>query len=68
MIKNETLGSFLRDLPFILAWDMVLWTYILLFAPRTVPILWQHRRLIGRAFDKRRAILARQAEAAVSVS
>lgn len=59
MIKNESAGSFALNLPFILAWDLALWSYLIVFAPRTLPILWRHRGLLRRAFDKRRALRAR---------
>jgi len=64
MIKNETVGSFLANLPFILAWELVLWSWLLMFSPSTVPILWGHRRLIGRALEKRRALRRRAAHQA----
>lgn len=54
MIKNERPGSFILNLPFILAWDLVIWAYLIIFSPATVPILWTHRHLVGRALDKRR--------------
>ena len=54
MIKNEQPVSFLVHLPFILAWDLVIWAYLIIFSPATVPILWTHRHLVGRALDKRR--------------
>ncbi|HEY3175606.1 MAG TPA: glycosyltransferase family 2 protein [Candidatus Polarisedimenticolia bacterium] len=61
ILKNEAPGSFLAHLPFILAWDLVIWLYLLIFSPTTVPILWGHRRLLGRALGKRRAIRSRAA-------
>ena len=61
MIKNETATSFFINLPFILAWELVLWSWLIIFSSATVPILWGHRRLIGRALQKRRALLTRAA-------
>ena len=61
MIKNETPGSFLVNLPFILGWELVLWAWLIMFSPATVPILWGHRGLIGRALRKRRALRSRAA-------
>jgi len=61
MIKNETRTSFLANLPFILAWDVALWGYLALASPSTIPMVWRHRRLIGRAVEKRRALLSRAA-------
>ena len=58
MLKNESAASFVVNLPFILAWDLVLWSWLILFAPRTLPILWGHRGLMRRALDKRRALRA----------
>jgi GT2 family glycosyltransferase len=66
MIKNETPGSFLAHLPFILAWDLVICFYLLIFSPATIPILWGHRRLARRALNKRRAILSRVASGAAA--
>ena len=59
MIKNESAGSFALNFPFILAWDLALWSYLIVFAPRTLPILWRHRGLLRRALDQRRALRAR---------
>ena len=67
MIKNETATSFFMNLPFILGWELVLWSWLIIFSPATVPILWGHRRLIGRALQKRRALLTRAARQAARV-
>ena len=64
MIKNDTAGSFLANLPFILGWELVLWAWLIIFSPATVPILWGHRRLLGRALEKRRALRRRVAHQA----
>jgi len=61
MIKNESPGSFALNLPFILAWDLALWSWMILRAPRALPILWGHRALLRRAFGKRRILRARGA-------
>ena len=61
MIKNESLGSFLINLPFIACWDLALWGYLLLRRPATVPILWRHRHLARAAWRKRRLATARSA-------
>jgi GT2 family glycosyltransferase len=66
MIKNEEAGSFLAHLPFIVAWDLVICFYLLIFSPATIPILWGHRRLVGRALKKRRAILSRATSGAAA--
>lgn len=61
MIKNDRAGALLANLPFILAWELVLWGYLTIFSPATLRILWSHRRLFGRAFGKRRALMSRGA-------
>jgi len=66
MIKNETPGSFLANLPFILAWDIALWVWLAIFSPATILMIWRHRGLFRRAFAKRRALNARAASQAVS--
>ena len=66
IVKNEAPGSFLAHLPFILAWDLVIWLYLLIFSPATVPILWGHRHLLRRALGKRRAIRSRAAHRAAA--
>lgn len=64
MIKNETTASFLVNLPFILAWDLVLWCWLIVAAPGAIPHLWSHRGAVRRALGKRRALAARTASAA----
>ncbi|MGH9866844.1 MAG: glycosyltransferase family 2 protein [Candidatus Polarisedimenticolia bacterium] len=59
IIKNDTAGSVLLNLPFILAWEVALWGWLVVFSPGTLPILWGHRRLLGRALGKRRLLAAR---------
>jgi GT2 family glycosyltransferase len=59
MLKNESPASFAINLPFILAWDLALWSWLIVRTPRTLPILWGHRALLRRALDKRRALRAR---------
>lgn len=66
MIKNESMTSLLVNLPFILAWDFLLWLYLVSLSPGVYPILWRHRRLVGRALDKRRALRSRTASRAVA--
>jgi GT2 family glycosyltransferase len=61
ILKNDTLWTFVRDLPFILAWDLTLWGWLLVRSPRTLPLVWRQRHLIGRAFAKRRALARRRA-------
>ena len=58
IIKNDSALAFLRDLPFILARDAMLWTYLVLRRPR---VGWRvlrdgaHRR---RAWGRRRRLAA----------
>lgn len=54
ILKNDTLGSFVRDLPFIAAWEVLQWGYILVAAPGTIPHLWRHRSSLARAWRLRR--------------
>ncbi len=61
MIKNESAGSFLANLPFILAWDLAVWSWLLVFSPGTIRILWRQRGLLVRALRKRRTLRARAA-------
>jgi GT2 family glycosyltransferase len=56
MIKNDSPAAFVRDLPFILGWDIVLWGWLALRSPATLALLWRQRHLLGRAFAKRRAL------------
>lgn len=58
MIKNDTPRSFLVDLPFIVAWDLALWGWLVLRSPKTLRCLWGHRGAIGRALVKRRTLRA----------
>ncbi len=64
MIKNETAAAFVVNLPFILCWDLLLWSCLILFSPSTIPVLWRHRGLLARAWHKRRALVARSTWAA----
>jgi len=64
MIKNETAAAFVVNLPFIMCWDLFLWSCLILFSPSTIPVLWRHRGLLPRAWRKRRALVARSASAA----
>jgi len=66
MIKNETPGTFLANLPFILAWDLALWGWLAIFSPATILMTWRHRGMLRRAFAKRRALSARVASQTVS--
>ncbi len=58
IIKNDALGAFLRDLPFIAAWEICQGAYLMLFAPATVPHLWRHRGVLARAWRRRRTVPA----------
>ena len=53
IIKNDTPGALLRDLPFVLAWEAAQWGWLLLASPRTLPHLWRMRGTLGRALRRR---------------
>ena len=59
ILKNDTPWAFVRDLPFILMWDLAVWGWLALRSPRTLVLVWRQRRLLGRALAKRRALRAR---------
>jgi len=61
MLKNDSPASFILNLPFILAWDLLLWGHLMLRSPRAIPLLWGHRRLVGRALRDRRLLRDRAA-------
>ena len=54
ILKNDSPGALLRDLPFILAWEAVQWAWLLLASPGTLPHLWRSRGLAARALERRR--------------
>ena len=56
MIKNERIGTFLINFPFILARDIALLGYLLLSAPTAFFRLWLEPRYYIRAWEKRRQI------------
>jgi GT2 family glycosyltransferase len=55
ILKNDTRSGFLRDLPFIAAWEVVEIAWLLLAAPSTIPHLWRARGLLARAWRGRGA-------------
>lgn len=56
ILKNDTPGAVLRDLPFIAAWEIVQGAYLLLAAPRVIPHLWRMRGAIADAWRRREPI------------
>lgn len=54
MIKNDSPGALLRDLPFVAAWEIVQWGWLLLLSPRALPHLWRMRGAVGAAWRSRR--------------
>lgn len=54
ILKNDSPGAFLRDLPFILAWEALQWGWLILCSPGTLPHLWRSRGLAARALRRRR--------------
>ena len=59
ILKNDTPRAFVRDLPFLVMWDLAVWGWLALRSPRTLVLVWRQRRLLGRALAKRRALRAR---------
>jgi hypothetical protein len=59
IIKNDRLLAFLKDLPFILAFEVLLLGYILLFRPLLLRDLFKGFGAVRRAFEKRRIIQQR---------
>lgn len=53
MVKNETIGGFLMNLPFIVFYDLRLWFYLLFFSPRSIPAVVRGLGLMGDAWRKR---------------
>jgi GT2 family glycosyltransferase len=53
MVKNDTPGGFLLNLPFIAFYDLRLWFYLLLFSPRAIPGVAKGLGLMGDAWRKR---------------
>ncbi len=58
ILKNDRPGAFLRDLPFILSWELVQWGWLLLASPGTLPYLWRSRGLFARVLRRRRRMAA----------
>ncbi|HEX9756678.1 MAG TPA: glycosyltransferase family 2 protein [Nitrospiria bacterium] len=56
IIKNDRMGNFLRDLPFILFYEILLWGYIFIFRPVLVLDILKKMHLVKRAFMKRKMI------------
>ena len=53
IIKNDTARAFLRDLPFIAAWEICQGAYILFASPATLAHLWRMRGAISGAWRRR---------------
>jgi len=54
ILKNDTLRAYLKDLPFIAAWEAAQGLWLLFAAPSTIPHLWRAREAFGRAWRRRR--------------
>jgi len=54
MIKNESALSFLLHLPGILLYDLIIWTYILLFKPQLIKNFILNLKYLESGFKKRR--------------
>jgi GT2 family glycosyltransferase len=60
LVKNEDIGNFLRDLPFILSREALVVGYNLVFAPRTLLAVAGFFKLLRSTLAKRRLIKAAQ--------
>jgi GT2 family glycosyltransferase len=60
LVKNEDVGNFLRDLPFIVGRESVVLGYNLVFAPRTLLAVGEFVKLLPSTLAKRRRIKAKQ--------
>jgi hypothetical protein len=61
LVKNEDMGNFVKDLPFILARELMVLGYNLIFAPRTLRAVAEFAKLLRPTLGKRRMIKSRQA-------
>jgi GT2 family glycosyltransferase len=59
ILKNDTAGALLKDLPFVLGWEAVQWAWLLLASPGTLPHLWRQRGALTSAWRRRRAASSR---------
>ena len=53
LIKNEKWWDFLLHIPFIVLYDMFMWTYILFFRPKQVKLFISNLRYLKSALDRR---------------
>jgi GT2 family glycosyltransferase len=67
LIKNEDMSNLLKDLPFILARELMVLGYNLVFAPRTLQAVAEFAKLLRPTLAKRRMIKARQATPATEI-
>jgi hypothetical protein len=63
MVKNDTAGALLRDLPFVLGWEIAQWTWLAIFSPATLPHLWRLSGALPGAWRRRRDPRRREAPA-----
>jgi GT2 family glycosyltransferase len=59
ILRNDTPGAYLRDLPFVLGRDLALGGMLLLTSPGVLLRLWRERTVFGGALEKRRLDSAR---------
>src|SRR5206468_9117168 len=60
LTKNEDLGNFVRDLPFIVSREFMIVLYNCVFAPRTLTAVRDYTRLLPATVRKRRLIKRQQ--------
>jgi GT2 family glycosyltransferase len=56
MLKNDRMGAVLMDLPFILAWDLFQWTFLLFTSPSVIGRVWSYRAMLMDTWRRRRAL------------
>lgn len=54
ILRNDTVGAYLRNAPFIWGRDIATFVLLLVSSPTVLLRLWSHRALFAAAFDKRR--------------
>lgn len=56
IVKDDTPGGFIKDLPYILAYELKLWAYLIFFAPGTLPGVLSGMKRLGQAWRRRKLV------------
>ncbi len=67
IIKNEYIINFLRDFPVILAREIAIFGYTILFEPRVLPELGRFLRLLPKMLRRRRQVMRRATISAATI-